>query len=424
MVNVVDRSFNNHGYRETNLQLARENGELRQQLSNAIAEDARKTEEIHRKDVQLNNLRTQINELLDIKERYNSIISYVLSKASYENLQLALEGQSKKNQDEILAITHSTSIQKSSSTTFSLSDAHNESQSDSITTLQNAQHATSAESPDEEIDDSIVEGADSESTCSAQYLLDRISEDSEEEQNSTIKTSDRSYSDSLDLPNVTSVPPLRLIPDRTPVTPSVFNCLDTIHKSDDNSISNLVLEETLTSQNRNETSIESTSTKLDDNNNSSRHSTVSENQQEIDQSNIASKPNICTFGGASLRTSNVNSTSPIQPVCHKESVNINHDMYQSTPVVKKKNPINNHRQPQCVLKRRSTADADEVKGLFSATDNQENMKNIASTKGVVDDQQTVKPKPIQKKRQPAAKRAIPTQGPEPARYNLRKRTKL
>lgn len=137
MVNVIVDNTINRDYRETNLELARENSELRQQLGHLINEN--------------NELKTQLAESISIRYKYNKIVNVVLDRHS-------------------LDLTHT-------------------------------------------IDENHA------NTCSPPGL-DVISEREE------------TYDDSLDLPEVTSVPPLRLHPEQPPQTPSIFRCLDSICNED------------------------------------------------------------------------------------------------------------------------------------------------------------------------------------------------
>lgn len=141
MVHIAENSLNCIAYRELNQQLARENGELRQQLSQALRENDQHV-------AQIIQLHAQLREMDSIKHKYDLILDVITSKEPQPTFETP---------------------QKS------------------------------------------IESLDTSPTIGG---LERISEHSE------------TYNDSLDPPDVTSVPPLNLQPERNLGTPSIFNCLD------------------------------------------------------------------------------------------------------------------------------------------------------------------------------------------------------
>lgn len=171
MVHVVNNSLKVYdaNYRETNIQLAKENSELRLALSEAISHVASNKEEIHRKDVELIKLKTDLEV---IRKKYDSIVSIVLDNELPCSQRLAIEGPPPQ-QDP----SHHQTINRENVTNVS---NHNQTHS-----------------------------------------MGRISERTEEESTSLNST----YYDSLDPPEVTSVPPINQS-ERLDHTPSIWKILD------------------------------------------------------------------------------------------------------------------------------------------------------------------------------------------------------
>ena len=87
MVYIVDNSVYGYGYRELNQQLARENGELRQQLRLAMAEIAHQKDEIHRRDVQILDLSRQVKDASNLQAKFNIIKGIVLDQRQIESIR-------------------------------------------------------------------------------------------------------------------------------------------------------------------------------------------------------------------------------------------------------------------------------------------------------------------------------------------------
>lgn len=172
MVNKVKRIQNNKdGILENNCELAKENGQLRQQLNQYQLDYAQQSERIL-------ELKTQINDLIAIKNKYNSIVKIVLDIG-----------------DEVTTTVGA--ILPSSSISSSNHSASN--------------HSVSDES---QLEQSQVQQQNQNQTASSsnQIDLNRITERSEE--------------DSLQPRNCTSVAPFRL--ENNDHTPSVWKVLDDV----------------------------------------------------------------------------------------------------------------------------------------------------------------------------------------------------
>lgn len=185
MVNIVNNHSLELGYRETNLQLARENEELKQQLSQAHNEIMNYKEETMKKNVEIHRLNI-------IENKYNHVVEVVLDLYEKEGSRL-------------------TPIP------FPLPRGNER---------RSAALSIAGSGSDED------ESTQSKDTLPAP-ILDRISERLEEDEQESASTLRDSYSDSLDPREVTSVPPINMSPERTPHTPSVFNILDTLKRSNE-----------------------------------------------------------------------------------------------------------------------------------------------------------------------------------------------
>lgn len=407
MVNVVDSTFNEYAYRETNSQLARENNELKQQLSNAIADNSHKIEELHRKDVQINELRSQINDLNAIKRKYNLIVN-VVCDLNANGSRIAIEAARNPlslARPSNATLGGSTFSCSSSESRISICEGRrkntallpiearkdDEQPSNCVLCDESGDKQQGGDCNENSDDDNSIEG---DRTLPPRLLLDRISERSEEELDS-LPSGDNSYSDSLDPPEVTSVTPLKERGE-IPHTPSVFNCLDTIRPNDCNHDPDLDNpQQSPDSFLPHETSHKTT----DKNNNTNTVERASE---------IASKPSVESNEQNGLRNT-TNFNSPIQPIGRSNKINKNQDMFQSTPVQNK----TRSNQPAQSLVNAMFVEISQIR----TTEDQENFKIVQVDKGLSETVTTAKGK----KRQ-AAKRAIP-QNPEPPRYNLRKRCK-
>lgn len=375
MVNVVDESLiTAHGYRETNLQLAKENNELKQQLSQVINDNATRSEQIYRKDVEINNLKQQLNELSAIKQKYDSIVDIVLNKASQVDV-LSNDKELQEHQKK----------QKQRPQTESNIDQSDDSSFTTLTPTSDDISSLTAE-------DSGNLTSNLGDTFSIQGL-DRISEHSEEQEEEGRNESDSllqdaskdndnpesnktdAYNDSLDPPDVTSVPPFAAV-ERVIHTPSIWKCLDA-------------------------------------------NASQSVSPQEI--SHV-------------LRiTTNIQPNSPNLSHCRKQNANKLHDIYHSTPVQDGKaqsyqssQPVSpNHASigsitPIAGKSARETVFIPDKSGC-----------NIHLKQTVVQDQPQTMISASSKKttkttgtKRKAVQREVIFTNPEPPRYNLRKRTKI
>lgn len=189
MVNIVDNSFtfepNNH--RETNRELAKEVCDLRLKLSQAREILNENQAEIFKKNLELTELKAELNDLMVFRRKYNAILDVVMDR----------------NQRE--SIPHSTTYEIPLALPQPLI---NTSMSESIRerSIINAQQSNS----------------ELERQRNNSLSFDRITEKTEE---ATSSISDlMEVHDSLDPSEVTSVPPL--IPERCIATPSIWKCLD------------------------------------------------------------------------------------------------------------------------------------------------------------------------------------------------------
>lgn len=405
MVHVVDKSLYGYGYREINQQLAKDNGELRQQLSTVFHENLRQREEIHRRDVQIVDLKKQLNELSSIRAKFEAIKDIVTDKRHVESIQQRPNHQT----TSIQALTDSQCETRNSSPLRLPSTSQNTSINNSQDTFINSSHVvsephsptassastrTAIESPHgSENGDEQEEGESTFEVDNSRRLtenvLEPIAEMSGEDEaelsqhNSSNQSSLPSPSrpntpadDSLEPPNVTSVPPINH-QERTLHTPSIWNCLDPLE---------------------------------------------SDPPPQFSQRSIQS-PAKSTGSSASagLRISNnINSSSPIHPISRKANPNINADMFQSTPVQVQKS-IN---ISTVLNNKRSISDPKPY--------NQENYAEVVEQTNADDENVATKTKPKKgrAKKQPVrreikyAREDEEAQDAPPARYNLRKRAKI
>lgn len=372
MVNVVDDSLNvAYAYKENNFQLAKENNELKQQSSQQARDIATLTELLHRKDVENNNLKQQLNEIEALKRRIDELEAV---KQDYRILIDVVRALDTGNRSfvpqlkQLLMEQPPVQVDLTVSLNRGLGDITDESSFTSLT-------------PSSEQDSSLTErdsgNLSSNNTTASALGLDRISEHSEVESDSALDGAtqnddstrvdtqqDNTYNDSLDPPDVTSVPPL--VPERIIHTPSIWKCLDQI----------------------------STHSGSDENSNVLRIST------------------------------NLQSSSPNQPQTKKQTT-IMLDLYQSTPVQANKagatlsSQSGHHSEPH---------DIDVTP--IAKKNGQENVQlpdnSACANKGRTDTLQTsVQPKKTKGgTKRKAVQREVVYTNPEPPRYNLRKRTKV
>lgn len=387
MVNVVDESLvTAHGYRETNIQLAKENNELKQQLSQAINDNANRGEQIYRKDVEINSLKQQLNELAAIKQKYDSIVNIVLDKAG---------------QVAVASINREQSIQ----------EQHHQQQQHQPQQQQQSDHQPQPESNiDQTIDSSFTTLSPTSDTISSLsdgdsgnltsnaagtfsiQGLNRISERSEEEEQDTGDSllrdgskngandqpdRDNTYNDSLDPPDVTSVPPFAAV-ERVVHTPSIWKCLD---------------------------------------------GAASNSESPNDNSNV-------------LRiTTNIQPSSPVPSQGKKQTANKLHDVYHSTPVQDNKSSSKypssqnspNHDTIGSItpIAGKSGRETVIIADKSAAVNNQTRQTMVTQSKPqkTTSTSVTKSAKTTGTKRK-AVQREVVFNNPDPPRYNLRKRTKV
>jgi hypothetical protein len=204
MVHVVEESIYGQGYREINQQLAKENGELRQQLSQALQEICQQRIEIHQKDVEIVQLKGQLKELKKVHERYKAIRDIVGRESIGDELNSTRKEKENVNDETESKATNAESYY-----------------------LDPIAEVTEHDDKDEDEDEDDDDG-----------------EQIENEYNQTICSPEN---DSLEPPEVTSVPPVDYC-ERTMQTPSIWNCLDTLGSppsfSHDNHHNNDILHST------------------------------------------------------------------------------------------------------------------------------------------------------------------------------------
>lgn len=405
MVHVVNNSSSygyGCGYREINQQLAKDNGELKQQLSGAVSEIAHLRSEIHHRDVEILDLNRQIRELRNVKSKYIAIREIILDKGPVESIH-QLEAS-------IRAIEQAhDSLLDDANSLPSTSQAN-------VARVTRKKPSSSSSSPSDKQDSSSTISAEetANSTFDANNsdnqeanVLHRISERSEESnvcQSSTNQSSQtepktaveppQQMNDSLDPPDVTSVPPLQ--PERTMHTPSIWNCLDPLDPPDAPSETSQQNEKDVTQQEEE---------KKDQDVGANQ---PQEHEQESHQSHIhkqSSPP-----GNAGLKVSNnINASSPIQPITRKGNHLLADCMFQSTPVQKQREP---------------SIGISPISDLRK--DNQENLQGVQSNELPSVIEKPVAAKKGKGKRQKPVNREV-TFGEEPVRptrYNLRKRSKV
>jgi hypothetical protein len=181
MVHVVEESIYGQGYREINQQLAREVGELRQQLAQHQQEIYQLRIEIHQKDVEIVQLKGQLKSLNKVQERYKAIRD-IVGRESFAARESTVEEQSTVEKENDATQTRSNNAES-----YYL-----------VPIPEVTEH-------EEEVDEEIGYATESE------HDFNRLSP----------------ANDSLEPPEVTSVPPVDYC-ERTMQTPSIWNCLDTL----------------------------------------------------------------------------------------------------------------------------------------------------------------------------------------------------
>ena len=259
MVVIADDSHHGFSYREINQQLARENGELRQQIASAIEGKARLEQELLRRDVQIldlqhriNDLVSKVNELTNFRSKLDAIRGIVLEDDATMNLtrDMALQPGSSS---PIRALP-STSLNNSPS---GLSTPV-ESGSQNCTLTSELPSVSSRDSigPDGAGDQSLASHSDTMTRQASTSLIDNSSASlaspttppSSETTTtqapisppSTIVRHDApsalttivEENDSLVPQDVTSVPRIDAPPEHTIATPSIWNCFDSLEEMD------------------------------------------------------------------------------------------------------------------------------------------------------------------------------------------------
>lgn len=454
MVNLVSNPLRDHSnhYLELNQQLARENGELRQQLGQAAMTISHQKEDLHRKEEEILRLKQQVRDLAPIVKKFREIKDIVLhdqlvdcyielTDASIRAIEPAPRGQR-----QVLSLPSATGEPERNDNRVvgtDISDVDESEQfqkrSDSYSHSPNQSGQTKASSrttdDEETVADENDELNDSVSTYDAAEAIDRLSEqplhrisereeeeeeeetmneqqnrecrgtlaEKEEQNKTTVENLSQSSTlrsvelqppeDSLLPPDVTSVPPIDQPPERTIHTPSVWNCLDSITNP---------TEEPEKSQE---------APKLQDPNSNTTNTTPA-------------------------------SSSPIQPIKRKSSIsnvcgpdNQISDMYQSTPVLAQKNPQTKNIQLSIIEQSHIPTTFERPK---TPTDQENHVTHCADEtltplSNHREQQQPhmapLQPNPkIQKGKKVeskvTAKRNLPNTEQAPTRYNLRKRSKV
>lgn len=191
MVNIVDNSltFEPNNQQETNRELAKEVCDLRLKLSQAREVINDNQSEILKKNLELIELKAEINDLMIFRKKYNAILDVVMDRkqtnsirnSTTHDIPLALPEPVIRN-----SITNESILERS---------------------IINAQQSNTQQ----------------ERHANYSLSFSRISERTEEESSSSISDMVPIH-DSLEPCEVTSVPPL--LPERFIPTPSIWKCLD------------------------------------------------------------------------------------------------------------------------------------------------------------------------------------------------------
>lgn len=192
-----------HGYRETNRQLAKENGEIRQLLGEVIKENTTRREEIHRCHVRIIELEIIEKKYNALRQKFNSIVKIIESPE--ETLSITARSNSPEQQSTVLPITQATDIAENEDT--------------QITTPTHRLDAISEHGEEEE------EEADHDDTLTQTNPGQQTASKAESPKQEAQKT--YSLYDSLEPADVTSMPCLdQNGPAPEQATLSIWKCLD------------------------------------------------------------------------------------------------------------------------------------------------------------------------------------------------------
>lgn len=115
MVHIVNSSPVCSGYRETNRQLARENGEIKQLLTEVMKECAQRREEIHKCHVRIIELEIMEKKYNALKQKYNSIVKIIESPD--ETLSITAHSNDQQSTTIILPLPQASDIEECNSQT-------------------------------------------------------------------------------------------------------------------------------------------------------------------------------------------------------------------------------------------------------------------------------------------------------------------
>jgi len=220
MVYVVEESVDGFSYREINQQLAKENGELRQQLGQTTQEIINLRQEVHQRDVRILDLEHRVNELLNYQAKLNAIRNIISDVAIGSSTPLRALPSIENN---------------TPNTTLSIREPSEYlSKEESLITPTEPSVGSSGQSPSLESSEILnpnPPARDSAASLKNQTTFDAAGLNTISEESDTMIENQQTFDqdrDSLDPHDVSSVPPLTAVPDRTMHTPSIWNCLDPI----------------------------------------------------------------------------------------------------------------------------------------------------------------------------------------------------
>lgn len=309
MVYIVEKSFHNHGYRETNQELAREVGDLRQQLGTVYQQYHTSQAEIQTKNVRIAELEVKLKDLeVRNAERDAKLAKY----------------------DAICKIINNDKIDETyeTRTQTQLESSHTQNET---TRLENSDNELEEEEEDKTLDEDSTD--ENDITANQDEIQDENQQESglqpihevEDEnttQNETITQHEATHrgqspciNDSLEPADVTSVPSINH-QERTIHTPSIWNCLDSLD--------------------------------------SDTPRPKSRDSEMSSPKSIAS-PSTSNNNNTGLRQSNCivsTSTSPIRPIARELQRNLNANVFHSTPVTQNHTQLDpNISAIQCNQKR-------------------------------------------------------------------------
>lgn len=438
MVNVVNESINGYGYRETNLQLARENGELRQQLSLVLNDNAHQREEVHKRDVKIVELTSQLKELTNIKKKYDSILRIMLDITDeVSQISGQIDRRSRLHQlgSKVSSLTHEQpaslcqeerplaisnrdahiicdedQLSAASRTTYSIGHQSNSIDSLSSPDLSKPEHnrhepsksPLNATSPHSDVEEEPEENPEDNNRSFVRTRLEPISERSDETREQ----------DSLEPRDVTSMAAFNHVE-------TVINAESIFHMLDD--------------------------IEIDENIHNKDEKSSNEKSQQL--------PLNTTTAQRSTTINNI-PTSPIQPIGQNAAISIN--VFHSTPVTalgvdrqfnKNQSPANTSNVRRSI--QYSRVDLHLSSPSKTPKDNQENVVLVSETVHDAHDKEANVVKPKTAKKAQGRKRKAPKNEPDrpkkaqkpsppeskqqeqegdravapPVRYNLRNRTK-